>query len=154
VRIHGFGSFSNNNPLYVVDGVPVQSTDFLAPGDIESTSILKDAAAASIYGARAANGVIVYTTKKGTKRARSLEVTYDGLYGVTDPGKGQAMLNPQEQADWTWNAIRNTAIANGTTPTFGHPQYGTGTSAVLPDYLNVGGRSGVSGTVDLRKIKI
>ncbi|MDI9880384.1 SusC/RagA family TonB-linked outer membrane protein [Flectobacillus longus] len=154
VRIHGFGSFSNNNPLYVVDGVPVQSTDFLAPGDIESTSILKDAAAASIYGARAANGVIVYTTKKGTKRARSLEVTYDGLYGVTDPGKGQAMLNPQEQADWTWNAIRNTATANGTTPAYSHPQYGTGTSAVLPDYLNVGGRSGVIGSVDLASEKL
>ncbi|MDR6563905.1 MULTISPECIES: TonB-dependent receptor [unclassified Arcicella] len=149
VRIHGFGSFGDNNPLYIVDGVPVQSTDFLAPGDIETTTILKDAAAASIYGARAANGVIVYTTKKGAKKARALEVTYDGLYGVTDPGKGQAMLNPQEQADWTWNAIRNTAIADGTTPNYGHPQYGTGTTAVLPDYINVGGRSGVIGTVDL-----
>jgi TonB-dependent SusC/RagA subfamily outer membrane receptor len=46
---------------------------------------LKDAAAASIYGARAANGVIVYTTKKGTKKARKLEVSYDGLIGFTDP---------------------------------------------------------------------
>ncbi len=149
VRIHGFGSFGDNNPLYVVDGVPVNSTDFLAPGDIESTTILKDAAAASIYGARAANGVIVYTTKKGVKKARAMEVTYDGLYGVTDPGKGQTMLNPQEQADWTWNAIRNTAIADGTSPNFGHPQYGSGTTAVLPDYINVGGRSGVTGSVDL-----
>lgn len=149
VRIHGFGSFGDNNPLYVVDGVPVNSTDFLAPGDIESTTILKDAAAASIYGARAANGVIVYTTKKGVKKARAMEVTYDGLYGVTDPGHGQTMLNPQEQADWTWNAIRNTSIADGTTPNFGHPQYGSGTSPVLPDYINVGGRSGVTGSVDL-----
>lgn len=154
VRIHGFGSFGDNNPLYVVDGVPVNSTDFLAPGDIESTTILKDAAAASIYGARAANGVIVYTTKKGVKKSRALEVTYDGLYGVTDPGHGQTMLNPQEQADWTWNAIRNTAIADGTTPNYGHPQYGTGTTAVLPDYINVGGRSGVTGSVDLAAEKL
>jgi len=154
VRIHGFGSFGDNNPLYVIDGVPVQSTDFLAPGDIETTTILKDAAAASIYGARAANGVIVYTTKKGSKRARPMEVTYDGLYGVTDPGHGQTLLNPQEQADWTWNAIRNTAIDQGLSPVFNNPQYGTGSSPVLPDYINVGGRSGVIGSLDLAAEKL
>ena len=154
VRIHGFGSFKDNNPLYVVDGVPVTSTDFLAPGDIDNTTVLKDAAAASIYGARAANGVIIFTTKQGSKKARALEVSYDGVFGFTDPGKGQEMLNPQEQADWTWNAIRNTAIANGVTPVYSHPQYGTGASAVLPDYINVGGKSGVIGTLDLAAEKL
>src|SRR5207237_10310508 len=65
VRIRGFGSFTNNEPLYVVDGVPTTNIDFLNGNDIESTTILKDAASASIYGARAAAGVIVVTTKKG-----------------------------------------------------------------------------------------
>jgi TonB-linked SusC/RagA family outer membrane protein len=157
IRVRGFGAFGGNEPLYIVDGVPVQSTDFLAPDDIETTTVLKDASSASIYGARAANGVIVYTTKKGTKKARALEISYDGLVGTTDPGKGQTMLNPQEQADWTWNAVRNTATAKGTAPDFsnvGGGQYGTGTSPVLPDYINVGGRSGVVGSVDLAAEKL
>ena len=63
IRVRGFGAFGGNEPLYIVDGVPVGSTNFLAPDDIETTTVLKDAAAASIYGARAANGVILYTTK-------------------------------------------------------------------------------------------
>lgn len=143
VRVRGFGAFGGNEPLYIVDGVPVANTEFLAPDDIESTTVLKDAASASIYGARAANGVIVYTTKRGKKTAQKLTVTYDGLYGVTTPGKGQEILNPQEQADWTWTALQNAGI----TPT--HPQYGTGASPVLPDYINVGGQSGVIGSLNL-----
>lgn len=143
VRVRGFGAFGGNEPLYIVDGVPVGSTDFLSPDDIESTTVLKDAASASIYGARAANGVIVYTTKRGQKKPQPLTISYDGLYGVTTPGTGQEMLTPQEQADWTWTAIKNT----GRVPT--HPQYGTGANAVLPDFINVGGASGIIGNVDL-----
>jgi TonB-dependent starch-binding outer membrane protein SusC len=81
IRIRGFGAFGGNEPLYVVDGMPVNNTEFLNPDDIESTTVLKDASSASIYGARAANGVIVYTTKKGTKGAKKLSVTYDGMAG-------------------------------------------------------------------------
>lgn len=147
VRVRGFGSFTSNNPLYVVDGVPTQNTDFLAPDDIETTTVLKDAAAASIYGARAAAGVIVYTTKKGTKKARPLEVSYDGMYGVTDPGTGIQMLNPLDQATWDFAAMRNA----GQTPS--HVQYGKGTTPVIPDYLLVGrpsdGIKGLVGTIDL-----
>ena len=153
VRVRGFGAFGGNEPLYIVDGVPVGSTDFLSPDDIESTTILKDAASASIYGARAANGVIVYTTKKGKKKPQPLTISYDALYGVTTPGTGQTMLNPTEQAEWTWNAIRNQAIQNNTTPTFSHPQYGTGNTPIIPDYINVGGASGVTGSVDLNAEK-
>ncbi len=87
IRVRGFGAFGGNEPLYIVDGVPTGSTDFLNPDDIESTTVLKDAAAASIYGARAANGVIVYTTKKGTKKAKKLSVTYDGYGGVYNTWK-------------------------------------------------------------------
>ncbi|CAG5069572.1 TonB-dependent receptor P39 [Dyadobacter sp. CECT 9623] len=152
IRVRGFGAFGGNEPLYVVDGVPTGSTDFLNPDDIESTTVLKDAAAASIYGARAANGVIVYTTKKGTKKAKKLSVTYDGLFGITTPGKGQPMLNPQEQADWTWQAIRNDAFQGDSLPKFNNVasgQYGSGDTPVLPDYINVGGATGVRGTLDL-----
>ncbi|MDX2302086.1 MAG: TonB-dependent receptor [Microscillaceae bacterium] len=150
IRVRGFGAFGGNEPLYVVDGVPVGSTDFLNPDDIETTTVLKDAAAASIYGARAANGVIIYTTKRGTRGAKKLNVTYDGLVGFTDPGKGIEMLNPTDFADWTWRALANSGLP------FSHPQFGTGTTPVIPTYLSAPDfdnpgqtRSGVSGEIDL-----
>lgn len=149
IRVRGFGAFGGNEPLYIVDGLPVGSTDFLNPDDIESTTVLKDASSASIYGARAANGVIVYTTKKGSRNAGKLNITYDGMFGFTDPGNGQEMLNPAEHAEWTWNAIRNTALQRGTQPTFTHPQFGTGPTPVMPNYILVGNQFGVSGNLDL-----
>ncbi len=154
IRVRGFGSFGGNQPLYVVDGVPVGDVGFLNPNDIENTTVLKDAASASIYGARAASGVVVITTKKGQRSARKMSVTYDGLYGVTDPGTGQKMLNPTDFATWTWNAFKNDAFQAGKTPTFSHPQFGTGATPVLPDYINVGGRAGVVGSVDLAAEKL
>lgn len=149
VRIRGFGALGGNQPLYIVDGVPVGSTDFLSPDDIETTTVLKDATAASIYGARAAGGVIVYTTKRGKKGKQQMKVTYDGMVGVTSPGDGPPLLNPQEQAEWTWNAIRNAATQNGEAPVFNHPQYGTGDQPVIPSFLLVGAQSGITGPVDL-----
>ena len=149
VRVRGYGALGGNAPLYVVDGVPVESIDFLAPDDIETTTVLKDATAASIYGARAAGGVIVYTTEKRNSGPQKVQMTYDGMIRVTTPGQGPPILSPQEQAEWTWKAIQNAAIQNGVTPTFNHPQYGTGATPVLPDYLLVGGRSGVVGSIDL-----
>ncbi|MVM31408.1 SusC/RagA family TonB-linked outer membrane protein [Spirosoma sp. HMF4905] len=156
IRIRGFGSFGGNQPLYVVDGMPTQNIQFINPNDIETTTVLKDAASASIYGARAAAGVIVLTTKKGQRKAQKLSISYDGLYGVTDPGKGPAILNPQEQADWTWQARRNdlfqTGGVNGPNSFAGiaNGQYGSGQTPVLPDYLLVGSKAGVSAAaVDL-----
>lgn len=150
IRVRGFGAFEGNQPLYVVDGVPVESIDFLNPDDIETTTVLKDAAAASIYGARAAAGVIVMTTKKGTKGKKGLQISYDGLFGATDPNVNGApkMLTPQEQADWTHVAYRNNAAANGTAVSYTHPQYGTSAQATLPDYLHANGVNGVRGSVD------
>lgn len=145
VRVRGFGAFGGNQPLYVVDGVPVTTTDFLNPDDIESLTVLKDAAAASIYGARAANGVMVYTTKRGRRGNQKLRVDYNGMYGVTDPGQGIDMMNPQDFADYTWLAERNAAAAENRPPNFNHPQFGTGSSPVLPYYINVGGQTGVAG---------
>jgi TonB-linked SusC/RagA family outer membrane protein len=150
VRVRGFGSFGGNQPLYVVDGVPTQTIQYLAPDDIESTTVLKDAASASVYGARAASGVIVLTTKKGQRRAQKLSISYDGLYGTTDPGKGQKILNPQEQADWTWQARKNDIYQAGGTigpdsfTGIANNQYGSGQTPVLPDYLLVGSQTGLS----------
>jgi len=155
IRVRGFGAFGGNQPLYVVDGVPVSNDrgiGFISPDDIESTTVLKDAAAASIYGARAANGVIVVTTKKGQRSAQKLTVTYDGLFGFTDPGHGQTILTPQEQADWTWAAVRNRQTALGQPVSYtgiASGQYGSGQTPVLPDYILVGNRYGVVGDVDL-----
>lgn len=145
IRIRGFGSFGGNEPLYIVDGLPVGGTEFLNPDDIETTTVLKDAAAASIYGARAANGVIIYTTKKGSRAAKKLTINLDVMGGFTDPGKGQEMLGPDEFATWTWNALRNTATANGVTFAPSHPQFGTNAAnPVIPQYLLVGANSGVN----------
>lgn len=146
VRIRGFGSLSANQPLFVVDGVPTQDISFLAPDDIATTTILKDAASASIYGSRASNGVIVYTTKKGTRDGK-VKISYDGLIGTRTRGQGQPILTPQEQADYTLIAFRNARINNGQNPdtTYSHPQYGQNvTSFTVPDFIVVGDRFGLS----------
>ena len=81
VQIRGIGSFSNNTPLFVVDGMFYDNINFLNNGDIEEMSIMKDASAAAIYGVRAANGVVIITTKRGKQNQRP-DVTYDGYVGV------------------------------------------------------------------------
>ncbi len=155
IRVRGFGAFGGNEPLYVVDGVPVASTDFLNPDDIETTTVLKDAASASIYGARAANGVVVYTTRQGSREKQKMEVSYSGLIGFTDPNVGGSpeMLDPQQMAEWTHIAYENNARANGTEPQYTHPQYGTQATPRLPDYLHANGQNGVVGSVDLAAIQ-
>ncbi len=111
VRIRGFGSFYNNNPLYIVDGVPTTDINSLSPDDVESLTVLKDAGAASIYGSRASNGVIVVTTKQGSK---GIKVNYNMYYGQQDPGNGpDNMLNSQEYMDLQWLVYENDQL-NGT----------------------------------------
>lgn len=104
VRIRGIGTVNNSDPLYVVDGIPVESMDFLNPNDIESISVLKDAASAAIYGSRAANGVVLITTKKG-KTNQKLKVSYDMFYGVQNPNKKLDLLNASQYATLS-NAMR------------------------------------------------
>ncbi|MDR0541003.1 MAG: TonB-dependent receptor [Dysgonamonadaceae bacterium] len=93
VNIRGLGTNGSNTPLYIVDGV-VGGIDGLSPNDIESIDVLKDAASAAIYGARAANGVILVTTKKG--KEGKFEISYDGYYGVSNLYKIPTILNAQE----------------------------------------------------------
>ena len=154
IRVRGFGAFGGNEPLYVIDGVPTTNIDFLNPGDIESTTVLKDAASASIYGARAANGVIVMTTKSGSRTEKS-KITLDYTLGLTDPNVGGSpeMLNPQQMANWTHRGYENNAAANGTPVAYTHPQYGTNATPVLPDYLHANGANGIVGGVDLAAIQ-
>jgi len=75
VRVRGTGTINNSDPLYIVDGVPVDGLDFLNPNDIESINVLKDAASSAIYGARGANGVVLITTKSGKKIRKAASVT-------------------------------------------------------------------------------
>lgn len=88
VRIRGIGSFGSTAPLYVVDGVPMGTTirDF-SPNDIETLQVLKDASAAAIYGSRAANGVVIITTKQG-KKNKAMKIDYSGYFGVDQVQKG------------------------------------------------------------------
>ena len=129
VRIRGISTFGNNDPLYVVDGVPTQSISSLTPSDIESMQVLKDASAASIYGSRASNGVIVITTKRGQGPVR---VTYNGTAGYEVPREDNVwnILSPLEMAQLRWMAITN----SGSDPR-PDPLYGSGPEPVLPDYI-------------------
>jgi len=140
VRIRGINTFGDDTPLYIVDGVPTQNIENLNPQDIQSMSVLKDAASASIYGARAANGVIVITTQRGEG---AVQVNYNGYAGYDIPHRGNVwnLLNPQEMAELRWRAIEN----SGGDPR-PDPQYGSGSEPVLPDYLMPAGR--MEGEVD------
>lgn len=95
VRIRGIGSFGNNNPLYIIDGVQGSLHD-INPNDIESVQILKDAGAAAIYGVAGANGVVIVTTRKG-KSGKSV-INYDGFVGTQRPKGGNPfhLLNSPE----------------------------------------------------------
>ncbi len=94
VYIRGIGTNGDAKPLYVIDGVAGGSLDDINPADIESIDILKDAASSAIYGARAANGVILVTTKQG--KAGKIEVTYNGAIGWSNAYKRPQLLNASQ----------------------------------------------------------
>jgi len=137
VKIRGANTFGNNSPLYVVDGVPTTNVTDINPNDVASMQVLKDASSASIYGARASNGVIIITTKKGNGKTT---ISYDAYYGTQVPKGGNVfdLLNPQEMTALNRLAIQNTANLKGTTPNFNSNLYGPN-GDVLPDYISAGG---------------
>ena len=94
VYIRGMGTIGDAQPLYVIDGVAGGNLDGINPNDIESIDILKDAASAAIYGSRAANGVILVTTKQG--KTGKVEITYNGSFGWSNAYKRPQMLNAQQ----------------------------------------------------------
>ncbi|MHB1179216.1 MAG: SusC/RagA family TonB-linked outer membrane protein [Daejeonella sp.] len=132
VRVRGFGTINDNSPLYVIDGVPTKGNlNTLNPSDIESMQILKDASSASIYGARAGNGVVIITTKKG--KNGEPKITFDSYYGTQQRGKVLDLLNTNELAQLTWESERNAGNLKNGNPS--NPQYGNGAQPVIPDYI-------------------
>ena len=110
VRIRGIGSFGSTAPLYVIDGVPMGTTirDF-SPNDIETIQVLKDAAAGAIYGSRAANGVIIITTKNG-KKDQPLKVNYTGYFGVDQiPSDVYDVMDADQYSNYIGQACANSA---------------------------------------------
>lgn len=105
VVIRGMGSTGNNSPLYVVDGVLTGDISYLNNADIESISILKDAASAAIYGSQASNGVVLVTTRGGRKNTS--RITFDSYYGVQNVANPIDMLNSVEYAIITNEAALN-----------------------------------------------
>ncbi|MBN1924996.1 MAG: TonB-dependent receptor [Prolixibacteraceae bacterium] len=95
ITIRGLSSINGNEPLVLIDGVP-GNMNMINPSDVESVDVLKDAASAAIYGSRAANGVVLITTKKG--KAGEAKVTYDAYYGISNPSKKLDLLNAKEYA--------------------------------------------------------
>ena len=109
VNVRGMGTIGDSEPLYVIDGVAGGSLSALNPADIESIDVLKDAASAAIYGARAANGVVLVTTKQG-KEGRTV-VSYDGYYGGQYIAKMPNLCNAQEYMDALDLMYKNEGIA-------------------------------------------
>ncbi|MFZ9687892.1 MAG: SusC/RagA family TonB-linked outer membrane protein [Chitinophagaceae bacterium] len=135
VRIRGFGTINNNSPLYVIDGVPTQGTlNQINPYDIESMQVLKDASAASIYGARAANGVVIITTKKG--KSGDPKINFDYYTGTQVPGKMLDLLNAEEYGKWLFKS----EVGAGRTPWVTSPsaqyRFDQSGNVTMADYIN------------------
>ncbi|MCB2377247.1 TonB-dependent receptor [Hymenobacter sp. BT635] len=106
VRIRGIGTLGNNDPLYVIDGIPTkEGINQINQNDIESIQVLKDASAASIYGSRAGNGVIIITTKKAKKGAT--RVNFSTFFTVQTPGPNIKLLNTLDYGRVYWQAKTN-----------------------------------------------
>lgn len=141
IRIRGYGTINNNNPLYIIDGVPTQNTNDLIqinPANIENIQILKDASAASIYGSRAANGVVIITTKKG--KVGTPKVTFSARAGIQQATSELDLLNTQQLGELLYNQQRNDYIVNNGSDAgfvFNHPQYGDNPNDpnFIPDFI-------------------
>ena len=133
VRIRGIGTINDPNPLYVIDGVPAGPGNNLSSDDIESITILKDAASAAIYGTRGANGVIIITTKRG-HAGQQPTIEFNLRTGMHASANQYDLLNTSEYAEAVWLSFKNRGVA----PT--HAQYGTGTTPRIPDYILPAGK--------------
>lgn len=133
LRIRGITSFQNNDPLYVIDGTPTTGDylNFINPNDIESMQVLKDASAASIYGARASNGVVIITTKKGT-RGGAPAITVDAQFGLTSPTNGYDQFLIQNPLDYATVLKLSYENAGQTVPT---NIYGDPNNPTIPKYI-------------------
>ncbi len=135
IHIRGFGSINaSQSPLIIVDGTPYEGDiNSIAAQDIESITVLKDAAANSMYGARGSNGVIMITTKRGT--AGKITINFDAKVGVNSRGVPayDVITNPGEYYEMTWEAIRNSVYYTGSKDLAQAGIYAS--AALLPEYL-------------------
>ncbi|NIJ51914.1 SusC/RagA family TonB-linked outer membrane protein [Dyadobacter arcticus] len=129
VRIRGFGTIGNNDPLFIIDGVPTENQGNLNPNDIETIQILKDASSASIYGSRAANGVVIITTKRG--KIGKPVISFNAYYGTQKTYKDVEALNSQELGRYLYLADKYA----GKTPSHGQYTFGPNGEVTIPDYV-------------------
>jgi TonB-linked SusC/RagA family outer membrane protein len=142
VRIRGFGSINGNQlPLYIVDGAPLSGTNVLQsinPADIESMTVLKDAAATSIYGSRGANGVILITTKQGKVGQSRISVDVTTSVTTLFLPEYDIIESAEEYIEISWEALRNNAILNGLADPNGYATNNLyGTAAGINDIYNI-----------------
>ncbi|MGN0310538.1 MAG: SusC/RagA family TonB-linked outer membrane protein, partial [Bacteroides sp.] len=123
IRVRGTGTINNSDPLYIVDGMPIDGgLDNINPADIQSIEVLKDAASGAVYGTRAANGVVLVTTKRG--KMGKPQVSYDFSYGWQSAWRKRDMLNASQYAE-----LMNEALAYaGESPRFSNTNLGAGTN--------------------------
>jgi TonB-dependent starch-binding outer membrane protein SusC len=132
VRIRGVGSVTGvNDPLYIIDGVPTRGgLTEINPNDIDDIQVLKDAAASSVYGARANNGVVLVTTKKG--KSGDVRVNFNAFTGVQKSYNFYEPVTPQQYAQLRWDDAVNQGKDPMTTP---YGSIGDGSGPALPDYI-------------------
>ncbi len=127
IRVRGMSTVNSNDPLYVVDGIATDNITSINPSDIESMQVLKDAASASIYGSRAANGVIIVTTRQG--KGDRLNINVDYAASLQTVGKTYKMLNAEQWGNAYWIAAANSNVSPS------HPLYGSGATPELVKYI-------------------
>lgn len=136
IRIRGVGTINNASPLFVVDGFPTSDLNSFNPKDIESVDVLKDASAAAIYGSRAANGVVLITTKRGANN-KKLTVNFDSYYGVEKPWRQLNLLNTSQYIDYATDLMTNADIYKQQTKAPADPDVVIGSS--IPARISSGG---------------
>jgi TonB-dependent starch-binding outer membrane protein SusC len=138
IRIRGFGSINGqSDPLYIIDGVPTGDASRVNPNEVESIQILKDATSASIYGARAANGVVIITTKQGKSGSASL--TYDTYAGSSFIPKS---IMPELVNTSQYLTYLQTLYNPAAPQPYVHPLFGTAGSLSIPDYYVISTQAG------------
>ena len=129
VRIRGFGTIGNNDPLFIIDGVPTENQGNLNPNDIETIQILKDASAASIYGSRAANGVVIITTKRG--KVGKPVISFNAYFGTQKASENVQALNAKDLGTYFYLAKKYA----GQALTDGQYSWGPNGEVTIPDYV-------------------
>ncbi|MBN1119368.1 MAG: TonB-dependent receptor [Bacteroidales bacterium] len=146
VRIRGLSTFGNSNPLYIIDGVPMGTTirDF-SPNDIATIQVLKDASAAAIYGSRAANGVVIITTKQGIKN-QAMKIDYKGYFGFDQVKKGvYEVMDAEQYGEYITEAFgnNNQPVPSGYDPASENYLYSTdGTAKVNTNWYDEAFKTG------------